>query len=327
MVNFAPKTAANDQLPSHFNLAFGSCNKHNEPNDLWDDILVSKPDVWIWGGDIIYSDTYNMKKLRRLYNKQNKVAGYAALKSKVPVIGTWDDHDYGVNDSGTDYSKKKESQEELLNFLGVPEDSPRRKQEGIYTSHDYKTPKGSLKILVLDTRYFRTSLTPSKVIGKRYEADKEKDATILGVQQWKWLENELTNSEADFNVIVSSIQVLSSEHGFETWGNFPEETKKLLEVLVTSKAKGVIILSGDRHISEFSRIDLEGLNYPLVDFTSSGLTHSYDGFNVEPNSYRIGSVVSNKSFGLLRFNFETKKVHMQIKGDNGTILQELEQTY
>lgn len=327
LVNVAPNRATINQFPSHFNLAFGSCNKHDEPNNLWDDILVSNPDVWIWGGDIVYSDTYNMKKLRRLYNKQNSVAGYAALKSKVPVIGTWDDHDYGVNDSGSDYSKKNESQQELLNFLGVPEDSPRRKQEGIYSSHDYNMAKGSLKIIVLDTRYFRTSLTPSKLTGKRYEADNKKDATILGAQQWKWLENELTNSEADFNVIVSSIQVLSSEHGFETWGNFPEEAKKLMEVIVTSKANGVIILSGDRHISEFSKIDLEELNYPLIDFTSSGLTHSYDGFNGEPNPYRIGNVVSKKSFGLLRFNFETRKVQMQIKGDNGTILQELEQTY
>jgi alkaline phosphatase D len=39
---------------------------------------------------------------------------------------------------------------------------------------------------------------------------------MLGVTQWAWLEKELTISKADFNVIMSSVQLLSAEHGFET---------------------------------------------------------------------------------------------------------------
>lgn len=150
----------NSNFDSQFNLAFGSCNKHNEPNDLWDDILQTKPDVWVWGGgDIVYADTYNMKKLARLYRKQNEVAGYKELRTEVPVIGTWDDHDYGVNDGGAGYSMKKESQAALLTFLGgVGHNDLRRKQEGVYSSHLYERPEGNIKIIVLDTRYFRTAL-------------------------------------------------------------------------------------------------------------------------------------------------------------------------
>ncbi|SHJ40512.1 alkaline phosphatase D family protein [Pseudozobellia thermophila] len=312
---------------SDFNLAFGSCNKQDEPNHLWDDIIDTRPDVWVWGGDNIYADTDNMKRLRKMYDKQKQVEGYAQLVASTPVIGTWDDHDYGRNDGGTEFAAKKESQREFLDFMGVPEDSPRRQQEGVYATHLFSTPKGRIKVIVLDTRYFRTALTPDTETEKRNRPNTYGEGTVLGEAQWNWFEKELNGSDADFNLIVSSIQVLSGEHGFETWGNFPHEVDRFKALVAGSKAKGVIVLSGDRHISEFSRTKIEGMDYPLVDFTSSGLTHSYDKYSGEPNRYRVGKVVSTKSFGLLQFNFTERKVLMQILGDGRKVLGQLEQGY
>jgi len=255
-----------------FTIAFGSCNKHDLPNLLWDDIEATQPDIWVWGGDIVYADTDDMMKLSAIYKAQNEVPGYKNLKNKVPVIGTWDDHDYGLNDGGVEFSAKRESQMELLDFLDVADNSPRRKQEGVFTAHDYNSSKGKIKVIVLDTRYFRTAVTPDKDTDKRLKPNAYGDGTVLGETQWKWLSQMLSSSDADFNVIVSSIQFLSNEHGFECWGNFPHEVDKLKKMISSSKAKGVMILSGDRHISEFSKTKIEGVSYPLIDFTSSGLT-------------------------------------------------------
>ena len=152
-------------------------------------------------------------------------------------------------------------------------------------------------------------------------------ATVLGSAQWQWLENELNESDADFNLIMSSIQVLSGEHGFESWGNFPLEVEKLENLIVRSGAKGVIILSGDRHISEFSKTAVSGLSYPLIDFTSSGLTHSYASFDGEPNQHRVGEVVSDKSYGIINLNIKKMEAEFKIMGDNGSVLQELKQSY
>ncbi|MGB5369489.1 MAG: hypothetical protein WBN18_03590 [Flavobacteriaceae bacterium] len=69
------------QNHSDFKIAFGSCNKTDLPNRLWDDILATKPDLWIWGGDNIYADTNDPIKLREMYHDQNKVAGYQKLKA------------------------------------------------------------------------------------------------------------------------------------------------------------------------------------------------------------------------------------------------------
>tara|TARA_R110002012_G_scaffold321191_4_gene548019 strand:- start:5421 stop:6470 length:1050 start_codon:yes stop_codon:yes gene_type:complete len=310
-----------------FTIAFGSCNKQNVPNLLWDDVLTADPDLWIWGGDNVYADTDNMQKLRAIYEQQNSVVGYSTLKSKIPVIGTWDDHDYGLNDGGVEFKAKAASQQEFLDFFGVPKDSPRRSREGVYAAHTYETPKGTIKVMVLDTRYFRTALTKDTETKRRVKPNTYGEGTVLGEAQWQWLAHELNSSTADFNILVSSIQVLSNEHGFETWGNFPHEVDALKKMIVASKAKGVMVLSGDRHISEFSKTNVEHLAYPLIDFTSSGLTHTYSSYSGEPNPYRVGEVVSIVSFGTLDFDFEKQQVVCTMIGDDGKVLGTLEQHY
>ncbi|UII75270.1 alkaline phosphatase family protein [Flagellimonas sp. HMM57] len=310
-----------------FTIAFGSCNKQDVANPFWDDILNENPDVWIWGGDNIYADTENMDELKSMYSKQLGNEGYKLLNETTPVIGTWDDHDYGLNDGGEEFSMKKESQQLFLDFMGVPKDSKRRNQEGVYTSHLFETPKGKVKILVLDTRYFRSSLESDPDPKRRYKPNTNADATILGNAQWDWLQKELDNSEADFNLIVTSIQFLSGEHGFESWSNFPKDVEKLKNSITSSGAKGVMILSGDRHISEFSKVELPQIPYSLIDFTSSGLTHSYSDFTSEPNRFRIGEVMAFPSFGIITLHLETREAHLKMMGENGLVFQELKQAY
>ena len=323
--NTNQKVVKKDIIKSEFTIAFGSCNNQLLPNPFWDDILNDHPDVWLWGGDVIYSDTEDMEYLQKNYEIQNTNATYADFKTKVEIHGTWDDHDYGLNDGGKNYVSKKESQQLFLDFLNVSTESPRRQQEGIYFQKDFNYKNGSLKIILLDTRYFRSDLTKDTLTEKRYVP--ATGGTMLGETQWKWLEETLKSSEADFNIILSSIQFLSYEHGFESWGNMPGEVLKMEELLKTTTATNVIFLSGDRHISEFSKKDVEGLSYPLIDFTSSGMTHSYSAFKGEPNQYRIGNVVSDKSYGLVKIHIDSKKVDFQIKGDNNSILEKYTQDY
>ena len=304
---------------SDFIIAFGSCNREDEPQPLWKEILKNDPDVFLWGGDNIYSDTDNKMVMQAEYKAQKNNPEYQKLLQSVPVYGTWDDHDFGLNNGGKEWSFKDTSQQLFLDFMDVPADSERRDREGVYSSEVFKTEKGSIKVILLDTRYFRDNLILSKNRNQRYEPS---TGTILGETQWNWLENELRESEADFNVILSSIQILSAEHGFETWGNFPSEVKKLEDLIVSSEAKNVFLLSGDRHISEFSGTNVAGLGYKLIDFTSSGLTHSYDEYRGEPNKYRIGDVVKYKSFGILRFDFEEEKVIMEMRGKRNKLQQE-----
>jgi alkaline phosphatase D len=44
---------------------------------------------------------------------------------------------------------------------------------------------------------------------------------MLGETQWKWLEDQLTASDADVHIIGGGIQFLPEEHRSEKWANFP----------------------------------------------------------------------------------------------------------
>jgi len=309
-----------------FTIAFGSCNDHLRPNLLWDDIRNTKPDLWIWGGDNIYADTEDAEKIAAMYKEQQAIPEYARLLAEVPIIGSWDDHDYGLNDGGVEFTAKAGSQQALLDFLGVPENSPRRRQEGIYTYHDYKVGRKDIRILILDTRYFRTALTPGSG-ADRYQPNSFGEGELLGEEQWEWLERSLSTSKADFHIVMSSIQLIASEHGWEKWANFPHEVVRFKEMVTRIRPKGLMILSGDRHISEFSGTRVPGLNYELIDFTSSGLTHAYRAYSGEANASRIGEVVFTESFGLVEIDTDTGKVVFQMIGDRGEILQEISRNY
>jgi len=302
-----------------FTLSFGSCNNQTLPNNLWRQIVKNKPNVWVWGGDVIYCDTQDMAFMKKNYDKQKNDTSYQTFLKKVPVIGTWDDHDFGINDGGSGNLKKDSVQQLFLDFLNVSKNDVRRHRKGVYFSKSYNIGKHSIKVIVLDTRYFRTKLTKDPTGVKRYIPNKYGEGTMLGKTQWQWLKHKLDSSKADFNIIESSIQVLSYQHGFETWGNMPSEVDKLKKIIANSNAKGVIILSGDRHIAEISQIKLPNMAYPLIDITSSGLTHSYTSYSGEPNKYRISKVIPKKNFGLLKFNFKNNTVTFEIRGLNNKL--------
>jgi alkaline phosphatase D len=121
-----------------FTIAFGSCNDQNRTNLLWKEVVKNNPDLWIWGGDNVYSDTEDMQKMQQDYEQQKRDKGYQLLASNTEIIGTWDDHDYGINDGGKEFRKRAASQQLFLDFMGVSKDDPRRKQN--------ITPKSTLHL-------------------------------------------------------------------------------------------------------------------------------------------------------------------------------------
>ena len=270
-------------------IAFGSCNKQNKEQPLWDVILTNNPDLWIWMGDNIYADTKDMNVMRSKYNQQFDQDSYKNFRKQIPVIGTWDDHDYGVNNGGKWYSKKKEAQALALDFFEEPIDSKRREQNGLYTSFGFGNGKQKIKIILLDLRYFMEK--------------QGKNAHLMGQKQFRWLKEELLQSDARLNIIVSGIQFLPRDHRFEKWNNFPTDRKELLDFIRIHKIPGVVFLSGDRHIHEISIKNDTETNYPLHEITSSGLTHSYSGFKAEINRFRSGEVFPGIGFGLLTIDW------------------------
>ncbi len=311
-----------------YTIVFASCNDQEMKQPLWKSIIETNPDVFIWGGDNIYADTDDMEKMENDYYKIIANSEYTKLESNTTIMGTWDDHDYGKNDAGSEWEKKDDAQRLFLNFINVTTDDIRRNRPGVYHSQTFSTAKGSVKVILLDTRYFRSPLKKSDVKGRRYEPWAENEGgTILGETQWEWLEKELQDDSSNFTLLVSSIQFLADEHGWEKWGNFPSEVDKMKNMIRQAKANNIIILSGDRHLAEFSKAEIEGLDYPLIDFTTSGMTKTYPDSPDEPNRYRIGNQIKQLNFGVLKFDFENIKILMEVRGENNKLFKEYTQEF
>lgn len=296
-------------------IAFGSCNRQNRPQPLWQPIIADQPDLWIWMGDNIYGDTHNMDTLHAKYDLQNQVLDYQTLKANTPIIGVWDDHDYGINDGGKYYAQKKESKNLMMDFMDVPADAPERKREGGYSSHLIGSGDDLVKIILLDARYFKDTL---ERIDRVYQINQTGE--VLGEAQWKWLEEELRNSPAKVNLISSGVQILPTQHAYEKWANFPKERERLLDLIAKSGAKTPVLLSGDRHIAEVMKLTDSRFPKGIFEITSSGLTHTWSEILPEPNQYRIGQLIAKLNYGLALINWNKEEVTFQIKGEDGVIL-------
>ncbi|MBK7938364.1 MAG: alkaline phosphatase family protein [Lewinellaceae bacterium] len=307
-------------------IAFGSCNKVDKPQTMWSDVVANNPNIWVWLGDIIYADTSDMKALAAHYKRLKTNPEYKKLRARAQIIGVYDDHDFGINDGCKTYPMKKGAKKCLMDFLDVPNNSPLRKQEGAYQAYTFGKGAQRIKVIVMDTRYFRDTLQPDPSKQRRYIPNTTGD--VLGEAQWKWLENELKNSHAGLTILCSSVQVIADDHGHEKWGNFPNARKRLLQLITKTKPKNLLILSGDRHMTEVSKMDLTGLPYPLYDFTSSGMTHIRSG-TTEPNKFRVGEMIVKKNFGVLKIYWVNDKpvVAMQARGVKNELLQEITVKY
>ncbi|MDD7985382.1 alkaline phosphatase D family protein [Lentisphaera marina] len=292
-------------LPSK--IAFGSCGSQEKPMPILYKVTEHNADMFIYLGDNIYGDTKDMKVLENKYNKLGAREEFKHLKSKVPLIyATWDDHDYGKNDAGKEYSKKHESKEIFLNFWDGPQNSERRKSPGIFTSYYHKSDDKTLQVIVLDTRTFRDKHIRRNKKEKHpiwkhdYRPHEKPGHSFLGEQQWQWLQKEL-EKPADLRIIASSTQFGHDYNGYESWTLFPFERQKMLDLIKSTRAEGVIFISGDVHWGEISKLNEPGL-YPLYDITSSGINKSWKSF--EPNSVRIGEVYRENHFAMINIDWK-----------------------
>ena len=302
-------------------IAFGSCADQERPQPIWRAILAVRPQLFLFIGDNIYGDTEDMAEMRAKYRQLAAIPGFARLRRQVPILATWDDHDYGLNDGGADFAGRVASQNEFLDFWAVAHNSPRRIRAGVYDAGIFGPTGNRVQIILLDTRYHRSPLRPRPEgmpgVG-RYVPDDSPGKTMLGDEQWRWLEEQLRRP-AEIRLVVSSIQVVAEDHGWEKWMNLPRERERLFSLVRTTGAKGVIFLSGDRHLAELSMMD-GGAGYPLYDLTASGLNNASPKWRpYEANRHRVATMNEGDNFGLVEIDWQSSDpiVSLQIRDLSG----------
>ncbi len=313
--SFLPGLSSSTAINSeHYVMGFGSCLTEKREQPIWSAIKEENLQEFIFMGDNVYGDNEETGELDDM-----KVA-YALQREKLPdwlkeikVNAIWDDHDYGKNDGGEEYLFKEQAQELFLDFWQAPLDDPRRNREGIYFSEVREIFNLKVNLIGLDTRYHRSALGQKD---KPYSPVDDESKTMLGKVQWNWLEEELSQNN-DLNIIVSSIQVIPTNHGFEKWGNFPHERSRLLKLIEDSKVP-TIIVSGDRHKAgiykkgDVIELTSSSMNKPLPNYISK----IWDLLNKETDAHLIGDMYYPENYGILSIN-KNGEILIELKDING----------
>lgn len=289
-------------------VVFGSCagDWGRDPDQpIFRAIHGLDPDLFLWLGDNIYFGLEGREwedpgLMEARWSKQRAMPSLQALLADTPHYAIWDDHDYGPNDSDREYVLRDFSLDLFTSYWPNPA-AGLEGPDGVFFSFRV----GPVEFFMLDTRYDRQ---PNRT------EDAQGNQPLLAEGQWAWLLEGLRDSTADFKVIASGMQVLTTYHRFETWNLFPDERRRLLAMLEREGIGGVFFLSGDRHIGEGIRMPRAG-TYALHEFTSSplaaGIGEALPDAEVEERI--AGTLVAAENFGVLDFDFSSTDPHLSFR--------------
>jgi alkaline phosphatase D len=304
-------------------LGFGSCLHQDRSMAILKTIEKKELDLFMFIGDNVYGDQKDgeLDKLIRTYKQQ-----YNNLENFLKNVSTefiWDDHDFGLNDGGSDYRYKDKAKELFLETWKIPSQDPRRLRDGLY--FDKMIEKNGLKVhlIFLDNRTFKSEWKLTDEFNKegkeRYVEDFDPDKTLLGKKQWQWLKDKL-NEDSNIKIILSSLQILSLGHGWESWDKLPLERERLFNLIDKSNLSKLFIFSGDRHRGGFYSFKTDD-NNDIYEFTSSSLNLPIPFNTEEKGPLRIGSTYRKANFGVVRI-FEDKVV-MELTSNKGKVVNSL----
>ena len=325
-----------DMSKSLTRIVFASCAQQLEDQAIWDQIVADNPDLTLYIGDNVYGDVYSrdpaLPELKAAYMRLAQSTPFARARAAAPMLTVWDDHDYGMNDAGGEY-QYKESAEELFEYVwALDANDPRRARPGVYSAWTIGAEGERVQVIMLDTRFFRSELKETDERGapgkERYLPDPDPSKTMLGEDQWRWLEEEL-KKPADLRLLVSSVQVISEGHGWEAWKMLPTERDRLYALIDESDAENLILISGDRHAAALYRKN--GVNdYPLFEATSSSLNLPGSAWRptgedayVEPGPNRLGDFYYDENYGVIEIDWAAGAIAVSIRSKTGeTVLAE-----
>lgn len=278
-------------------IALASCmrdTKAEHQGVMWKAMEDSKPDLLFLLGDNVYVDDelntdkiVSEERIWRRYVETRLTLDLYHWKKLVPTVATWDDHDFGLNNTAGATPWREASTRVFRTLYAQDAIMPEVMWgPGIATSF---TAYGQ-RFYLMDNRSFRGF----KFIGK----------THWGINQEEWLFGNLGREKLAGWILTGSQVFGGYRSGWAYENNHPGSLKKVLKRLSKIEAP-VLFGSGDVHYSEIMKVEKERLGYETIEITSSSI-HSNAKEPRKGNPRRIASVGE--------FNFVIATVDVQPQG-------------
>ncbi len=251
-------TPSPEDAPALTRLAIGSCAREDPGSAaVWGRMSAMDPHAVVLLGDTPYIDSTDLDTQRTRYSEFAAVPNFASLLRNRPLYATWDDHDFGANDTDGRLDGKVNARRAFMEYHANP--SYGEGNEGVYT----KFRHGGVEVFLLDTRYF-AGTEPSPIAAGQ--------PTLLGRRQWDWLRQELRASTAPFKLLASgmiwngAVRPGKRDH----WGSYPHEREALVRFIGQERISGVVLVGGDIHRTRVLRHETtETAGYPLTELITS----------------------------------------------------------
>ena len=259
--------------------------------DIWHYLIETDPDVILFVGDNVYVDMpFPMTSPAGMWQKYvstRQKFSFFKNKKLIPVVSTWDDHDYGFDNSNRHWPLKDAATDIFRSFfIGQQTDNYRIPDIGVAGIFDIY----GHTFFMMDNRSFRT-------------APGEEPQRHFGDEQMQWLLDNLHGRDRVFIASGSQFfggyaykegdQSLTSVETFQ--GEHPERFAYFIKQLRNSGVE-VVFLSGDRHYSEVLAIPEGVLGYQTYEITSSPINMIPQPFPDIANPLRVAGYENAHNF-------------------------------
>jgi hypothetical protein len=265
-------------------------------DDIWQRLLEQKPEIVFFMGDNVYADRTSFLNKNPADEKQlweryvltrNRVAFYFQ-KRLIPVIATWDDHDFGADNQGRRFPWKEASHEIFETFMAQDPRPALIAGPGVAR----KFSAFGADFFMLDGRSFRDD---PGVTG----------AKMLGASQEKWFFESI---QPRASWLLTGSLFYGGYTGGESFEAYGDDFKNFNRRL---KDSGGLFCygSGDVHFSEFMEIEAAQLGYKTFEMVSSSIhSYTFPGHENRFSNPRRRASTSSHNFVIFEGTFGEDKI-------------------
>jgi len=284
--------------PPSFSFATGSCIYVNESEydrpgrpyggeyGIFKAIEEMQPDAILWLGDNTYlrpADYFTRSGYLKRYTHSRAVPALRSLMARANNYAIWDDHDFGPNDASGSWIHRDLALEVFKLFWPNPSFGY-RDMPSTFSAFNYR----DCDFIMMDNRFYRS------------EVNSKGEGQIFGKTQIDRMIDLLKQSKAPFKFVLSGGQLLNTAQVYENHSNYQAERAYILQRIEEENIKNVVFLTGDRHHSEYSKLELNNGN-TIYDFTISPLTSAANTNVDEQNDLQVeGSLIEERNFAIAK---------------------------
>ncbi|MCK2218905.1 alkaline phosphatase D family protein [Actinomadura sp. ATCC 31491] len=275
-------------------------------------LAEQEPDLVVFLGDYMYEygpsgytalagrvRTHTPGKCRTLADYRLRHAQYKSdhdlqkAHATAPWLVAFDDHEIENNWAGSvsstgeaDFASRRAQA-----FRAYYENMPLRRGslQGAVLRVNRRVSWGTLaRFHLLDTRQFRDD--QACLDGVRAGCDERlaDRRTLLGAEQWRWLEDGLRGSTTRWNLLGQQIMVAQRDYkigpgrevNLDSWDGYAAERTRLLGAL--SRTPNPVVLTGDAHMHHLAELkpDFDDPDSPVVarELVASSVASDGDGY-------------------------------------------------